>query len=289
MNYPKWIDSVGHPPGSRLVSAGYKGAFLYVGFPQRPKSPTRALVADYLANGLELVCIVEDTADDALTPENGPLYAQYAYRHMVDLGIPSSTPIECTADRHLTASDIPAALAYADGFAMGMQLTGWGGPIGVYGFTEFTQAAWLRGIAAWTHVAGAERTLQPHDTFWQDNTTHAYIGGVQVDVNYQRNPFSTPAPVEDDMDRITLPASNTITRQAIVLPVDRKAVITVGAEGQGTIVHGYGWGETGGTGFDQHGIVPDAGVMVIRPPKGTGKVDVQYQSGVPLVCVIDYV
>lgn len=289
MIYPKWIDSVGHPPGSRLVSAGYAGAFLYVGFPSRPKSATRALVADYLANGLELACIVEDTADDALNPANGALYAQYAVNHMRALGLPAWTPVECTADRHLTVSDIPTALMYADAFRMGVALMGWTGPVGAYGFDEFTRAAWSRNIASWTHVAGPQSTLAPYDTFWQDNNTHAYVGGVQVDVNYQRNPFRTPQPPEEEMDRIVLPASETPTRFPIVLPVDRQAVITLAVDGTGQVVHGYGWGEAGGTGFDAKGQVPDQGVLVIRPPKRTGKVDVQYTSNAPLYAVIDYV
>lgn len=285
---PKWIDSVGHPPGFRLVSAGYKGAFLYVGFPQRPKCATPALVADYLANGLELACIVEDTTNDALNPYNGARYAQAAVAHMNALGLDPTTPVECTADRHLSASDVATALEYTDAFRMSLELSGWRGPIGVYGFAEFTTAAWSHALADWTHVAGARSTLQPYDTFWQDNNTKAYVAGVPVDVNYQLQPFRPLTPVEDIMDRDQLPAGQN-TREPIILPVDRKAVITIGVEGEATVFHGYGWGEHGGTAFDGHGIIPDKGVLVIRPPKGTGKVDVQYSSAVPLRYVIDYV
>lgn len=289
---PKWIDSVGHPPGSRLVSAGYKGAFLYVGFPQRPKSATRALVADYLANGIELACIVEDTTEDALNPYNGARYAQAAVNHMTDLGLSPSTPVECTADRHLTVSDVATALEYTDAFRMALELSGWRGPIGVYGFSEYTQAAWQHALADWTHVAGSAKTLQPYDTFWQDNTAKAYVTGVAVDVNYQLRPFRPLTSPEDTMDRLTLPATpdpSVTYRRAIVLPVDRQAVITIGVEGKGTVFHGYGWGEHGGTGFDGAGPVVDQGVLVIRPPKGTGKVDVQYTSNSELSCVVDYV
>lgn len=290
---PKWIDSVGHPPGSRLVSAGYKGAFLYVGFPQRPKSATRALVADYLANGLELACIVEDTTDDALNPYNGARYAGAAVAHMRALGLAEATPVECTADRHLTASDVETALEYTDAFRTALELAGWRGLVGVYGFSEYTTAAWTHALADWTHVAGARSTLQPFDGFWQDNTTKAHVSGVPVDLNYQLRPFRPLTPVEDTMDRIILPANSVLgvtpTREAIILPVDRQAVITIGVEGSATVIHGYGWGEDGGTGFDGHGPVADQGVLVLRPPKGTGKVDVQYTSAVPLSCVIDYV
>lgn len=289
---PKWIDSVGHPPGSRLVSAGYKGAFLYVGFPERPKCATRALVVDYLANGIEVACIVEDTENDALNPYNGTRYAQYAVNHMRALGLPDTTPVECTADRHLTVSDVTTALEYTDAFRMALELAGWRGPVGVYGFAEYTAAAWQHALADWTHVAGPERTVQPYDTFWQDNNAKAYVGGVQVDVNYQRHPFRPLTPVEDTMDRVTLPSTpdpSVTYRRAIVLPVDRQAVITIAVEGNGTVFHGYGWGEKGGTGFDGKGPVVDQGVLVIRPPKGTGKVDVQYTSNSDLECVIDYV
>jgi hypothetical protein len=289
---PQWIDSVGHPPGYRLVSAGYKGAFLYVGFPERPKCATRALVDDYRANGIELACIVEDTTEDALNPYNGARYAQAAVNHMTALGLPATTPVECTADRHLTVSDVATALEYTDAFRMALELAGWRGPVGVYGFAEYTGAAWTHALADWTHVAGAQRTLAPHDTFWQDNTTKTYVSGVQVDVNYQLRPFRPLTPVEDTMDRLTLPAGGTLavpTREPIILPVDRQAVITIGVEGNGTVVHGYGWGEKGGTGFDGAGPVVDQGVLVLRPPKGTGKVDVQYSSNSDLECVVDYV
>lgn len=285
---PKWIDSVGHPPGSRVISAGYKGAFLYVGFPERPKCATRALVADYLASGIELACIMEDTTEDALNPYNGARYAQYAVNHMRALGLPETTPLECAADRHLSLSDVATALEYTDAFRMAADLAGWRGPLGVYGFAEYTSAAWQHALADWTHVAGPESTLQPYDTFWQDNNHRDYLGFVQVDVNYQRHPFRPLTPVEDTMDRVTLPAGQQ-TREPIILPVDRQAVITLGVEGNATVVHGYGWGEKGGTGFDAHGPIVDQGVLVMRPPKGTGKVDVQYSSDVPLSCVIDYV
>lgn len=290
---PKWIDSVGHPRGSQLVSAGYKGAFLYVGFPQRPKSATRALVADYLANGLELACIVEDTENDALNPYNGARYALAAVNHMTALGLPATTPVECTADRHLTVSDVATALEYTDAFRMARQAAGWTGPMGVYGFAEYVHAALAHGLADWTHLAGPQSTLTPLDTFWQDNTRKDYLGFVQVDVNYQLRPFRALTPVEDTMpERITLPSTpdpSVTYRRAIVLPVDRQAVITIGVEGKGTVFHGYGWGEKGGTGFDGNGPVADQGVLVIRPPKGTGKVDVQYTSNSDLECVIDYV
>lgn len=284
---PKWIDSVGHPPASRLISAGYTGAFLYVGFPRRPKSATAALVAEYVRAGVQLACIVEDTTEDALNPYNGGRYAQAAIAHMRDIGIPAGTPVECTADRHLTIADVETALQYTAAFRSTLR-TGWSGPIGVYGFSEFTSVARARGLAEWTHVAGAQRTLTPQDTFWQDNTTKGFIGLVPVDVNYQLNPFHFP-PLEDDMpERLTLPAGQS-TREPIVLPVDRQAVITIGVEGEATVFHGYGWGEHGGTGFDVTSPVHDQGVLVIRPPRYTGKIDVQYSSATPLQCVIDYV
>jgi hypothetical protein len=262
-----------------------------VGFPGRPKSATRALVADYQAAGLQLACICENDTTDPFHPELARGYAYESIWHMTACGLPRNTPIEPAADRHLTAANLITAVDYQRRFRACVQEGGWVGPIGAYGFSEYTRAVTRAGLADWTHVAGSASTVLPTDTFWQDNTRRDHPGGVEVDINYQYHPITPLAPTtqgEDTMDRITLPAGTTV-RYALTLPVSRQAEVTIGVDGTATLMHGFGWTTSGGNGFDVTSPIPDRGAVSFRPPRGTGKVDLQYTSDAEVHVVVDYV
>jgi hypothetical protein len=188
-----WADAAGHPPGDALAAAGFTGVFLYVGTPAFPKDATAAVYADYVAHGLKVAGIYELGLDD-ITSGMGGAHAANAMADLLQIGAPRSTPLGCTADRHLTAAEIPTAVSYQRDFFNECKRAGWAGPIGAYGFAEYTHATHDAGVAEWLWQCGAESALWPGVHFWQRNDVLTQIvGGVEVDINEQYLPMGANA------------------------------------------------------------------------------------------------
>lgn len=92
---------------------------------------------------------------------------------------------------------------------------------------------------------------------------------------------------EDHMFTFSLPANPTGGRFALTLPVSRQCEVTLSADGEATITE-YGWATGGGNGFAETNVaLHDQGSHAFQPPRGTGKVDLQYKSAVPINGVVD--
>lgn len=103
-------------------------------------------------------------------------------------------------------------------------------------------------------------------------------------------PPSVPVPEDEIMYTFVLPAAPQGGRFPVTLPVSRACEITLSAEGEATLT-AYGWiSPAGGNGFQEVGVhLHDQGAYAFRPDKGTGKVDVQYTSAVPIYGVVDVI
>src|SRR5205823_3393028 len=113
----KWADAAGHPPGAALRAAGFVGVFGYVGTSSLAKNMTRALYADYLANGLDFIGVYENAATDVSGgAPDGVAHARAALADMASMNMPASTPVGPAADEHLSAGQVAQAVACQRGF-----------------------------------------------------------------------------------------------------------------------------------------------------------------------------
>lgn len=184
----KWADCMGHPSGAALKAAGFTGIFLYVGTPGRAKNATGSIYRDYLLAGLQIACVYENTADD-ISSGAGAAHARAAVADMRAMGMPDTMPLAAAADEHLAAGQIPTAVSYQAQFHAAARDAGWTGPIGGYGFSEFTHAVSIAGVAEWLWQCGSSSLSWPGVTFWQRNTGTATVAGIQVDINDQYLPI----------------------------------------------------------------------------------------------------
>lgn len=214
MAIAKWADCATHPPSSVLRMAGYQGIFLYAGTPQLPKNGSRVLYQSYAANGLDSAAIFEVDTTDIYRPDLAPQHALDTMSDVLSWGAPPTMAIEATADRHLSAADIPTATEYQRLFYQTCKGRGWAGPVGGYGFSEFTQAITAAGVADWTHVAGAQSTVLPGDTFWQENNRRDYPSGYQVDINWQYHPLGDTNVFTQQQESAIVQAADLTNRMA---------------------------------------------------------------------------
>lgn len=184
----RWADASGHPSGATLVADGYTGVFVYAGTPGRAKNVTRAVYADYVANGLPVIAVYENVADD-ISSGAGAQHARDLIADLANVGAPTTIPICAAADEHLTAGQIPTAVGYQGDFYRTAKAAGWDGLVGGYGFSEFTRAINAAGLSEWLWQCGSASMLWDGVTFWQRNDGFAYVGGVQCDINEQYQPL----------------------------------------------------------------------------------------------------
>lgn len=105
-------------------------------------------------------------------------------------------------------------------------------------------------------------------------------------------PSGAPAPLpvstEDEMFTFSLPPNSTGGRYPLTLPVGRACQVTLSTDGTATLTE-YGWvAPDGGNGFSETNVnLHDKGAHAFSPPKGTGKVDIQYRSDAVINGVVD--
>ncbi|HYS38470.1 MAG TPA: hypothetical protein VEO01_22865, partial [Pseudonocardiaceae bacterium] len=139
------------------------------------------------AAGLGAIGVVEHDQHDAeLGAATGASYAQAGLADMAAQGA-VGIPLGVTADEHLTAGQIPTAVAFqaaasqviraASREAMG------------YGFQEFIHALRARGLVDIEWQAGSLSLVDSLTHFWQDNTGTETVGLVIVDRDWRRRPL----------------------------------------------------------------------------------------------------
>jgi hypothetical protein len=190
----KWGDSAGKPDPKQARAQGFEGLFLYFGTPQFSKNCTPAYYAAVRAAGLAAIGVVEHDAHDAeLGAAAGASYAQAALADMAAQGA-AGIPLGVTADEHLTAGQIPIAIAFQAAAsrlirAAGRQAMG-------YGFMEFIHALRPAGLVDIEWQAGALSLVDALTHFWQDNTGTELIGSVTVDRDWKRKEYDVTTPAD---------------------------------------------------------------------------------------------
>lgn len=95
---------------------------------------------------------------------------------------------------------------------------------------------------------------------------------------------------EDTMFQFEIPAMPTGDRYCLVLPTDRACAVSLGINGTAHLA-AYAWvAQDGGNGFQEvDAVINDHGAHVIRPPRGTVKLDLQLTSDAVVRGVVDIV
>lgn len=210
-----WVDySGGEINADVLLHANVGGGIRYGGTPGRTKNMQPGDVAVALSAGLQQAVVYEDTAKDAEAGYNaGVGNALALLADCARCRVPVTTPLCAAADEHLTAAQVAVSVQYQLGFYRTVKASGWRGPVGAYGFSEFLTAVHKAGVADWFWQCGAwsavDRTwvhLYQRNGSGGPTTNHAASGqvaSVAVDFNDQLLPLpgaSAPPPESDDED-----------------------------------------------------------------------------------------
>lgn len=186
-------DGINHPSAATLVADGLAGWLCYTGTPNSGKDFTAAQYADYKAHKLLTVMCYENTAHDidggaAAGTQHASTFLADARNKHVDFTDPALPAV----DEHVTAADIPKAMAYQSAFRSGLKAGGWQGPIGIYGFSEVLEAAHALGNADFYFGAGSKSSLPPYTNIWQDNTQTIQVAGAADDKDWIQIPIGEP-------------------------------------------------------------------------------------------------
>lgn len=186
--------SAGRIPGAALRAAGYGFVVRYVDDPARglnSKHIRPEEFKDLVANGVTCWLVHEvGTTDWSGGFAAGADHARRARAGADWIGYPQGGVIFFCADMHLTAGQIPAALAYLDGAASVIGR----GAVGCYGFFEFVDAAIAQGKAAYYWQCGIAPDATDPVHIWQRNDIKTTVGGVAVDINELLRPIGSAAP-----------------------------------------------------------------------------------------------
>lgn len=175
--------SAGRIPGATILAAGYDLVIRYVDDPAHglgSKHVTRAEYADLIGAGVRVLLVFEVGVDDAMGGyQAGAANARRARTGADWIGYPADGVIFMACDRHITNTEIPAALAYLDGAASVL------GPasVGCYGFFELIDAAATHQKAAVLWQCGVRPGPSDPVHLWQRNTGTTRVGGIECDLN----------------------------------------------------------------------------------------------------------
>lgn len=178
-------DGIDHPTAQQVIDAGAAGVLMYAGTPQYTKNFRPSQYRDYKSRGLQTPFVFEDGANDMAGGQAGG--AAHASALLTDLrkgGVSNQEPVGPTVDEHITAANIPLAVAYQRGFYQFVKDSGWQGHVGGYGFSEYLIAIHDNAIADWYWGAGARSAMPPYTNIWQDNTGVIIIGGSKDDKDW---------------------------------------------------------------------------------------------------------
>lgn len=203
----KWFDAAGKPDPMQAKRQGFEGAFVYVGTQGFAKNCTASYYRALVAAGLDVIAVVEHNQRDAeLGAAAGDSYARAGLTDMAGMGFAAAVPLGVTADEHLTAGQIPTAVAFQAAAshlirAAGRQAMG-------YGFMEYVHALRPAGLVDIEWQAGQWALVDGRTHFWQDNTATESVGGVTVDRDWKRREYIVSGPVD-----LTPAATNAVWMQ----------------------------------------------------------------------------
>lgn len=184
----KWFDAAGKPDPAQAKRQGFEGAFVYVGTPGFAKNCTTSYYRALVAAGLDVIAVVEHNQHDAeLGAAAGDSYARAGLTDMAGMGFAAAVPLGVTADEHLTAGQIPTAVAFQSAASRIIRPAG-RRAMG-YGFSEFIRALRPAGLVDIEWQAGSLSLVDALVHFWQDNTGTEMIGPVVVDRDWLRRPL----------------------------------------------------------------------------------------------------
>lgn len=186
------FDGTNHPGAATVIADGLDGAALYVGTPTSVKDATAAQYADYKSHHLATLLVYEHTTNDisgGATSGAAHARAFLADAHAKAMSV--ADPACAAVDEHVTAANLPLAVAYLRGFRAALIEGGWIGPIGVYGFPEALKACHDAGIADWYWGAGRRADQPSYTNVWQDNTGTIQVGGATDDKDWVLIPLPT--------------------------------------------------------------------------------------------------
>lgn len=185
------FDGTNHPTAAQVRVAGCIGCLMYGGTPQYAKNFTGAQYRDYKANGLLALFAFEVDANDMNGGATaGAAHARALITDLRSKGVDEHEPVCATVDKHVAVANIALAVAYQRGFYDAVKATGWLGPVGAYGFSEFLIAVHNAGCAEWYWGAGARSSMPPYTNIWQDNTGTINVGGSADDRDWILIPLS---------------------------------------------------------------------------------------------------
>lgn len=204
------FDGINHPSAQQVIAAGCQGALLYAGTPgdSLGKDFTGAQYQDYETAGLVCVFVFEHTANDMAGGHAGGWGNAGAL--LADLqakGVDPACPVCSTVDEHVSAANIPLAVAYQAGFYQCVKANSWAAPTGVYGFAETLTACHDAGCADWYWGAGQRSLLPAFTNVWQDNTGSILVGGSVDDSDWILIPLPAPGGNMEWTDPLPLPGA----------------------------------------------------------------------------------
>lgn len=192
--------SAGRIPGGPIKAAGYSFVIRYVDDPARGLNNKHIRPDEYkdlVANGITVWLVHEvGTTDWSGGFAAGADHARRARAGADWIGYPEGGAIFFCADMHLTAGQIPVALAYLDGAASVLGR----GAVGCYGFYELVDAAIANGKAAYYWQCGIAPAATDPVHIWQRNDMTTVVGGIACDVNELLRPIgasTAPGGIED--------------------------------------------------------------------------------------------
>lgn len=211
------FDGTNHPSADQVINAGCVGALMYGGTPQYSKNFTPAQYRDYKARNLLTMFAFEIDANDMNGGQAaGAAHAASLLANLRSGGVANTEPVCATVDKHVTAANIPLAVAYQRGFYQYVKGNGWPGPDGGYGFSEFLIAIHDAGVADWYWGAGNRSTMPPYTNVWQDNTGTINVGGSADDLDWILVPLPPGGHTMDWSD----PLPNPLYDKTITDPAD---------------------------------------------------------------------
>lgn len=184
--------SAGTIAGAVIKAAGFSFVVRYVDSPAVGLSRKHITPDEYrelTSAGVDVYLVHEVATTDMLGGHDaGVAHARRARAGADWIGYPSGAPIFMACDMHLTAAQLPAALAYVDGAVSVL-----GDACGVYGFWELVDTCIAQRKGSWFWQAGVSPDPTDPVHLWQRNDKTTVVGGIACDINELR------IPLEDDM------------------------------------------------------------------------------------------
>jgi hypothetical protein len=196
--------SAGVLTSAQIKAAGHSFVIRYADVPAylNRKHCRPAEYAELTGGGVAVSLVFEVATTDMLGgAAAGAVNAVRALAAATWLGHPGVVFMAC--DMHLTAAQIPVALAYirAAEAVLGHERTG------VYGFSELIAAARAAGLGVAYWQCGRDPGAASGVHVWQRNDTSTTVAGIACDVNVLYAPISSGGPAATTTPAASTPAT----------------------------------------------------------------------------------